>query len=96
MFKVLFFFDFKSPLNALFLKNGATKTTDCTFGQTSYFPLSLTPIRTLLMEPNLKKSTILFVLRYIRYKGNLRFKGVPLIALSSEPSSASFFHKTYF
>ena len=48
------------------------------------------------MEPNLKKSTILFVLRYVRYKGNLRFKGVPLIALSSEPSSASFFDKTYF
>ena len=66
-----FFFDFKSPLNALFLKTGATKTTDYTFDQTSYFPLSLTPIRTLLMESNLKKSTILFVLCYLRYKGRL-------------------------
>ena len=35
-------------------------------------PLPLTRIRTLLMESNLKMLTILFALRYIRYKGRVK------------------------
>ena len=41
-------------------------------------------------EPNFRMSTILFVLIYIRYEGRVkRFKGVPLITSSSEPSTAT-------
>ena len=41
-------------------------------------------------ESKLRMSTILLVLLYIRYKGRVkRFKGVPLITLSSEPSTAT-------
>ena len=60
------FLDFESPLYALFFCHLNT------FGQTSPFPVPFTCICTLLMEPNLKKSTILFVLRYVRYKGCLK------------------------
>ena len=49
-------------------KNGVTKTIDYTFSQTSTPALSLTRIRTLSIDSNLKMSTILFALRYIRYK----------------------------
>ena len=53
-------------------KNGDTKTIDYAFGQT--FPLSvpLTSIRTLSIEANLKMSTVLFVLRYIRCKRRVK------------------------
>ena len=41
-------------------------------------------------ESNLRISTILFLLLYIRYKGRVnRFKCVPLISLTSEPSTAT-------
>ena len=41
-------------------------------------------------EYNLRMSTILFLLLYIRFKGRVkRFKGVPLITSSSEPSTAT-------
>ena len=41
-------------------------------------------------ESNLRMSTIMFVLLYIRYKRRVkRFKGVPLIASSSELSTAT-------
>ena len=56
----------------IFEKNGATKTIDYTFGQISTFPLAVTRMRTLSMEPNIKESTVLFLLRYIRYKGRLK------------------------
>ena len=42
------------------------------FGQTSSPPSSLSRISTLLMEPNLKISTILLVLLYIRFKGRVK------------------------
>ena len=53
-------------------KNGATKILDYAFGQTSSLLLPFTRIRTLLIEPNLKISTIMFVLRYISYKGHVK------------------------
>ena len=56
----------------IFEKNGVTKTIDYTFGQISTFPLAVTRMRTLSMEPNIKESTVLFLLRYIRYKGRLK------------------------
>ena len=55
-----------------FEKNGVTKTIDYPFGQISTFPLAVTRMRTLSMEPNMKESTVLFLLRYIRYKGRLK------------------------
>ena len=66
------FFDSESLLYALWEKNGVTKTIDFAFGQTPLLPLPLTCIRTLSLEPNLKMSTILFVLHYIRYKGRVK------------------------
>ena len=42
------------------------------FGQTSYPPSSLSRISALLMESNLKMSTILLVLLYIRFKGRVK------------------------
>ena len=66
------FFDLESPLYALWEKNSVTKTIDYACGQTSPLSLPLTHTRTLSIEPNLKMSTILFVLFYIRYKGCVR------------------------
>ena len=66
------FFDSESPLYTIWEKNGATKTIDYAFGQTSPLSLPLTRIRTLSREPNLKMPTILFILHYIRYKGRVK------------------------
>ena len=57
------FFDSETALYGLWEKNGTTKSID--------YALPLTRIRTLLTEANLKMSTILFVLLYIRYKGQI-------------------------
>ena len=53
-------------------KNDVNKRIDYAFYETSPISLPLTRIRTLLMEPNLKMATILFVLRYKRYNGPVK------------------------
>ena len=87
------FFSFESPLYALWEKYDITKTTDYDFGQTFLLPLSLTHIRTLSMDTSLKMSTILFVLRYLRYKGCVKSRiwdsKVDPIVTSSPPLISS-------
>ena len=93
------FIDSKSPLYAAWEKNGATKAIDYAFGQTHPFSFSYPHTYVTDGTQCLFKMPVLFVLRYIRYKGcvkraiNCNFKCVKCIFLFTFFSSFSCFLK---